>query len=150
MAVVYDSGSGSGSGSNSRSSSNSGSGSGSSSSSPIISFLVSTHARYLPFKVLDASLGHPVMKCAHGANYAILDTCWTRDIKLGQKVICYCDQCILWPAGEPVHCTTADQSRELQRTVSEFLSHLLYQKKWLLWSSVLYLAVQTHDTTSNT
>ena len=45
------------------------------SSSPIPSFLVSTQARYLPFKVLDASLGHPIMKCAHGANYAVLDTC---------------------------------------------------------------------------
>ena len=50
-------------------------GGGGSSSSSITSFLVSTQARYLPFKVLDASFGHPIMKCAHGTNYTVFDTC---------------------------------------------------------------------------
>ena len=64
------------------------------------------------------------MEGAHSAHDTVLDGRWARDIKFGQEIISYCDQRILWPAGEPVHGTAADQSRELQGTVTEFFPNL--------------------------
>lgn len=46
------------------------------------------------------------------------------DVKRRQKVWSYSNQRIFRPAAKPVHCATAEQPRELQRTIAELLSHL--------------------------
>lgn len=78
----------------------------------------------LPFKILDAGLSHSIMEGSHGLHHTILNSRRARDVELGQEVVCHCNQCILWPAGEPIHGTTTNQAGKLQRAVSKFLSNL--------------------------
>ena len=64
----------------------------------------------------------------HGVNHLFLDLRFTYNIKGGQKVIGYRDQGVLWPAAEPIHGATADQSWKFERTVSEFFANLEWNR----------------------
>lgn len=62
----------------------------------------------LPLKIISAAYGHTVMKYTHSMYHLLLDLRHTNDLEIGQKVICYSNQSIFWPAAEPVHRTSAD------------------------------------------
>lgn len=79
---------------------------------------------HLPFKILNTGLSHTIVECTHCSHHTVLDGRCARDVELGQEVVCHRDQRIFWPAGKPVHGAAADQSRELQRTVTKFLTNL--------------------------
>ena len=78
------------------------------------------------------------MEDAHCAHHAVLSLRCTRDVKLGKEVICYGDQRVFGPAGEPVHGTAADQSRELQGAVTELFAHLAKGRKLLIYIAAVF------------
>ena len=77
-----------------------------------------------PLEVLHTALSHAVMDDAHGVDDLLLDFLAAHDAKVRQEMVGHGNESVLGPALEPVHGATRDETRELQRTATELLSHL--------------------------
>ena len=82
-----------------------------------------------PFKVICTRFGHGVMENTHCAHHTGFGFCCTCDVKLWKEIISDSDQSIFRPAGKPIHSAAADEPRELQRSIAEFLTDLAKKKK---------------------
>lgn len=90
----------------------------------ILNILFPLSSSSIPLEVFTAALCYTIVDDTHTLDKLFLHFRCTVNVKLGQKVISYCDEGIFWPALEPVHCTARNETRELERSTSELLSHL--------------------------
>ena len=81
-------------------------------------------APLLLLEIVDTTLRHAIMYISHCLDHLTFDLRTAFNVKLRQEVIRHSHQCLFRPTLEPVHGATRDETRELQRTTAEFLTHL--------------------------
>ena len=69
---------------------------------------------YLPLEVVDTHLRHIIMEHTHSLHHLLLSLRLAHNVELGQEMVGHCNQGIFWPASEPVHGASRDQTRELE------------------------------------